>query len=426
MHTNLSNINDMNEFSYIILVALLLNLTTSTIANALNLKALKLEPPTALNGIYKQDEYRRSQQYTRTLTNFHFITNTFNLITVLAFWFLGGFNWLNELIISWSLVPIVNGLLYIGILFITYNLISIPFSIYATFVIEEQFGFNKTTPRLFITDRIKGLALSLILGIPLLACILALFEYTGSYAWLFCWVIVTIFLVVVQFIIPIWIMPLFNKFTPIGPGNLREGINNYIRSIGYKTNEIFAIDGSKRSTKSNAFFTGFGRNKRIALFDTLINQHTVPEIVAILAHEVGHNKKKHVLQGMIISILHTGIILYLLSIFLGFSGLHQAFYMEHQSIYTGLLFFSLVYTPIEMLLSILLNIWSRRIEYEADRFATQTIENPNSLIDALKKLSTHNLSNLTPHPFYVFLNYSHPPLLKRILAIQRNSALLET
>ena len=410
----------MNVFSYIIVAALLLDLAIGIIADALNLKALKLEPPAELRGIYGQEEYRRSQQYTSTLTKFHFVTNSFNLFLLLIFWFAGGFNWLDILVRSWGFVPLVNGLLYIGIIFIAYTLISVPFSIYATFVIEERFGFNKTTPRLFVIDRIKGLALSLVLGIPLLACILALFEYAGSYAWLYCWIIVTLYLVVVQFIAPVWIMPLFNKFAPIGAGELKESIMGYIRSVGYEANKIFVIDGSKRSTKSNAFFTGFGRNKRIALFDTLKDKHTVPEIVAVLAHEVGHYKKKHILQGMLMSILHTGIVLCLLSIFLGFPGLYEAFYMKQPSIYTGLLFFGLLYAPIEMVLSIVMNIWSRRMEYEADKFTTQTIEKPGSLINALKKLSADNLSNLTPHPFYVFLNYSHPPLLQRIQAIQQN------
>ena len=203
------------------------------------------------------------------------------------------------------------------------------------------------------------------------------------------------------------------------PGELKDAIQDYARSVGYKVGNISVMDGSKRSTKTNAFFTGFGRTKRIALFDTLISKHTNQELVAVLAHEIGHYKKKHVLQGMVIGIAHTGLIFFLLSVLLGSPALYQAFYMEQSSVYAGLLFFGLLYTPVEMILSVALQILSRRNEYEADRFAAQTVAKPSSMVDALKKLSAENLSNLTPHPFYVFLNYSHPTLLQRIQAIQQ-------
>jgi STE24 endopeptidase len=217
---------------------------------------------------------------------------------------------------------------------------------------------------------------------------------------------------------PTWIMPLFNKFTLMESGELKEAILRYTLSVNYPIKNVYVMDGSKRSGKSNAFFTGFGRSKRIALFDTLIAQHTIPEMVAVLAHEVGHYKKKHILQGIIVSIINAGIIFFLLSLFLGSHDLYQAFHMKQESIYTGLLFFGLLYTPIELILSFVIQMVSRKNEYEADRFAAETIDEPRNLIDALKKLSATNLSNLTPHPFYVFLNYSHPPLMQRIHAIQ--------
>jgi STE24 endopeptidase len=213
-------------------------------------------------------------------------------------------------------------------------------------------------------------------------------------------------------------MPLFNKFTPMKSEELKEAILKYAHSVNFPINNVLVMDGSRRSSKSNAFFTGFGINKRIALYDTLIEKHNIPEIVAVLAHEIGHYKKKHILQGLIINILHTGILLFLLSLFLGSPGLYQAFYMTKQSIYAGLLFFSLLYTPIELVLSVAMQMISRRNEYAADRFAVKTLNEPSKLVDALKKLSATNLSNLTPHPFYVFLNYSHPPLLERVQAIQ--------
>ena len=307
---------------------------------------------------------------------------------------------------------------YIGILLLASEILMLPFSIYATFVIEERFGFNRTTPRTFFLDRVKGLALGLLLGAPLLAGILALFEFAGSYAWIYCWIVVILFSLVVQYIAPTWIMPLFNKFTPMEQGELKDAILGYASSVNFPVKNVLVMDGSRRSVKSNAFFTGFGRNKRIALFDTLIEKHSVSELVAVLAHEIGHYKKKHILQGMIIAVLHTGVILFVLSLLLDSPGLYQAFYMVEPSIYSGLIFFSLLYTPIEMVLSLVMQMISRRHEYEADRFAATTIDEPNSLVDALKRLHATNLSNLTPHPFYVFLNYSHPTLLQRVQTIQ--------
>jgi STE24 endopeptidase len=407
-----------NPFFAIILIALVSEFTLNLIANLLNLKALKLKLPLSLKDIYKPEEYHNSQEYTRTNTRFGLVTSAFHLLFLLTFWFTGGFNYLDQIVRAWGFISIVNGLLYIGIIFIGYTLITLPFSIYATFVIEEQFGFNRTTPHTFFLDRIKRLALTMLLGAPLLVGILSLFEYAGSYAWLYCWGIVTVFSLVVQFVAPSWIMPLFNKFTPLESGELKETILQYAGSVNFPVKNVFVIDGSKRSRKSNAFFTGFGRNKRIALFDTLIEKHTIPELLAVLAHEIGHHKKKHILQGMIISILHTGLMFFLMSVLLDSSGLYGAFYIKQPSIYTGLLFFGLLYTPIELILSIMLQMFSRKNEYQADRFAAETIEEPQSLIDALKKLSTNNLANLAPHPFYVFLNYSHPPLLQRVNAIQ--------
>ena len=408
----------MNTFAIIILFALVLEFSLELTGNILNLKALRSELPPILQGIYNPEDYRKSQEYIRINTRFGLVDSSFTLLLLVAFWFSGGFDWLDQVVRGWDFVPIVTGLLYTGILVFAYSLIKLPLSIYHTFVIEERFGFNRTTPRTFFLDRVKGLVLALLFGGVLLAAILALFNYAGSYAWLYCWAIVIVFSLAMQYIVPSLIMPLFNKFSPLESGGLKEAILRYARSVDFPVKNVFVMDGSKRSSKSNAFFTGFGRNKRIALFDTLIAQHNIPEMVAVLAHEIGHYKKKHVLQGLIISILHTGVLLFLLSLFLDSPGLFQAFYMTNQSVYAGLLFFSLLYTPIELALSIVLQVISRKNEYEADRFAAETIDEPSSLVDALKKLSSTNLSNLTPHPFYVFLNYSHPPLLQRVQAIQ--------
>ena len=408
-----------NPFLLIILIAVILEFVTESIANLLNLKALRVEPPTALQGLYKQDEYRNSQEYTRAVTRFDFVSSFFGLALLLSFWFAGGFNYLDQVVRSWGFVPIVNGLLYTCILLFAYILLTIPFSIYETFVIEQRFGFNRTTPNIYLMDRVKGLVLAVILGGPLLAAILALFTYAGVYAWLYCWMAVSLYFLVMQFIVPTWIMPLFNKFTPMESGELKEAILQYSRSVTFPVKNVQVMNGSKRSSKSNAFFTGFGRNKRIALFDTLIEKHSVPELVAVLAHEIGHYKKKHVLQGVIINILHAGVMFFVLSIFLESSSLYQAFYMEQSSIYAGLLFFGLLYTPVEMIFSMVLQWLSRKNEYQADHFAAGTIDEPENLANALKKLSADHLSNLRPHPFYVFLNYSHPTLIQRVEAIKR-------
>jgi len=408
----------MNIYVAIILLTIFLSYALDLVADSFNLKALRPELPDEFKDVYDAEVYRKSQEYERVNTRFGFVTSTFGLVVTLVFWFAGGFNWLDQIVRGWGLHSIINGLLYIAILIFVKTLVSLPFSVYSTFVIEERFGFNKTTPMTFITDLLKALGLSIVIGGPLLAGVFAFFEYAGAYAWLYCWIVVTIVTLFLQFIAPTWIMPLFNKFTPLEEGELRNSILAYARSVKFPVENLFVMDGSKRSTKSNAFFTGFGKHKRIALFDTLIEKHSVAELVSILAHEIGHYKKKHILQGMAINILHTGVMFFLLSIFISHKGLFDAFYMEQSSIYAGLIFFGMLYTPIELILSIFMQILSRKNEYEADRFAAETTENPGTMVSGLKKLARDNLSNLTPHPFYVFLNYSHPPMLERIRAIR--------
>ena len=408
----------MNIYAVIILAALLVDFILKLSGNLLNLKALKFDVPPDLTGIYKPEEYRKSQQYLRATTNFSLVESSFTLAILLIFWFSHGFNWFDTIVTGWHFVPVVTGLFYIGILIFVYSLLKLPFSVYSTFVIEERFGFNKTTARTFISDLLKGAVLGAVLGGIILAGVLYLFQYVGTFAWLYCWVAMIVLSLAIQFIAPTWIMPLFNKFTPMESGELKSAILKYAGSVNFPVTNIFVIDGSKRSSKSNAFFTGFGRNKRIALFDTLIAQQSVPEMVAVLAHEVGHYKKKHVLQGIIISFVHSGVLFFLLSLFLANHGLYHAFFMTNMPVYAGILFFGFLYTPIELVLSVLMQMISRKNEYEADRFAAATIEHPDNLVGALKKLSTTSLSNLTPHPFYVWLNYSHPPLLQRIRAIR--------
>ena len=398
----------------IILVTLAGSYLIDNIADFLNLGNLNQPLPKEFNGYYDSQKYIESQNYLKANTRFGFITSSFDLALILLFWFSGGFQIIDSFVRSFNLSPIVSGLFFAGLLLFLKLLVSLPFSIYSTFVIEEKFGFNKTTPLLFFTDLIKSIVLSGVLGGILLSLILGFLEFGGRFAWIMCWAASIVFLLVVQYIVPTWIMPLFNKFTPLENGPLKEAIFTYAKSIHFALFNIFVMDGSKRSSKSNAFFTGFGKNKRIVLFDTLIKKQSTEELVSILAHEMGHFKKKHIIKRLIIGIFQMGFIFYLMSIFISNENLFHAFFMENVSIYAGLIFFSMLYSPIDLFISILLQISSRKDEYEADRFAAETTRDSRPLITALKKLSAHNLSNLTPHPFYVFLNYSHPPVLERI------------
>ncbi len=403
------------------MITLLIGFILDLIADYLNLKKLGEPLPDEFKDVYSPERYLKSQEYTKVRTKFGFITSTLSLMAMLFFWFSGGFNYLDLLISHYSDNLIIRGLLYIGVLAFAGSILSLPFSIYSTFVIEEKFGFNKTTPKTFILDLIKSFLLSLALGAPILALILYIIDTAGEYAWLYGWGAVTLFSLIVQYIAPTYIMPIFNKFKPLEDGDLRNEILQYAEKVKYPLKNVFIMDGSRRSTKANAFFTGFGKNKRIALFDTLLEKHSTEEIITIIAHEVGHFKKKHILIGSVIGFIHTGILFFLLSLFLGQKELYDAFFMQNQPIYAGLIFFGMLYSPIESLLSIALNLLSRKNEYEADEFAVKTTHDKESMIKTLKNLSETNLSNLTPHPFYVFLNYSHPTVLQRIERIRKIS-----
>ncbi|NTV12797.1 MAG: M48 family metallopeptidase [Desulfobulbaceae bacterium] len=407
----------MNLYGLIILFALLADFLLGALADWLNLKALDPKLPAEFADCYDPAEYARSQAYTRAKSRFGQISTTFDLAVLLLFWWGGGFAWLDQLVRGWASGEVARGLLFFALLLLSKSLLSLPFSVYSTFGIEARFGFNRTTPATFIADLVKGLLLAVVLGGPLLGAILYLFAKAGALAWLWCWGAVSLFTLFVQFIAPTWIMPLFNKFTPLPEGELRTAIFAFAAQVSFPLQNVFVMDGSKRSAKSNAFFTGFGRNRRIALFDTLIDKHSVPELVGVLAHEIGHYKKKHILKSMLLGLVHAGVMFYLLAFFLSRPELYAAFGIESPSLYTGLIFFGLLFTPLEMALSPFLHYLSRKHEYQADRFAADETGNPAGMAAALKKLSVSNLANLTPHPFYVVLHYSHPPLLARLRAL---------
>jgi STE24 endopeptidase len=408
----------MQPLAWVILIAIAVDAVLNFAADLLNLKAVRTELPRALEGWYPADAYRKSQAYLAVRTRFGWLVGGFDLLVLLLFWFGEGFAWLDAQVrhLDWPILW--TGMLYIGVLLSLKALVAAPFSAYATFGIEQRFGFNQTTWGTYIKDRIKSVLLAVVLGGPVLAAVLAFFQYAGDNAWWFCWLAVVAFMLLVQYIAPTWIMPWFNRFEPLQEGELRDAITEYARRIDFKLDNIFVMDGSKRSSKSNAFFTGFGRHRRIVLFDTLIDKHGVDELVAVLAHEMGHYKEKHILKNLMIGILQAGVMFYILSFFIAYQGLFDAFYVQQVSVHAGLIFFGILFAPLDGMLGLALQALSRHHEYAADRFAARTSGLGQALILALKKLSVHNLSNLQPHPLYVFLNYSHPPLLQRIEAIQ--------
>lgn len=407
----------MNVIAIVILVTIVSDLVLNGWADYLNLRKIRPALPEAFQDLHDPESYRQSQEYLKVNTRFGWLVSAINLLLILAVWFGKGFPLLDQWVRSFSFGPVVTGLFFMGILIFLRSLLNFPFNIYATFVIEERFGFNNTTLRTFLLDRVKGMVLAIILGIPLISGILGFFEYAGDNAWWYCWISVTGFMFVMQLVAPTWIMPLFNKFNPIEDGELKHAIMSYAESIKFPLENVYIMDGSKRSRKANAFFTGFGKNRRIVLFDTLVSQHTVEELVAVLAHEMAHYKKNHIPKMLALSVIQAGVIFFLISFFISYQGLFDAFYMPHQSVYAGLIFFGMLYAPVDLFVGIFMQYYSRKNEYEADRFAVETTGKSTPLADSLKKLSVSNLSNLTPHPFYVVLNYSHPPLLSRLKAI---------
>ncbi|WP_319542574.1 M48 family metallopeptidase [uncultured Pseudodesulfovibrio sp.] len=407
----------MNIYLVVIIASLVISWLLGVASDLYNARAMTPSPPQEFRDVFDEETYRKSQEYTRASMKFSSMTDTFNTVITLVVITTGGFQLLDRMVRSLELSALSTGLTYIGTLGLLSGIMSLPFEAYHTFVLEKKFGFNTTSVATFVTDRLKGLMLTGLIGGILLVAILFFLRETGAYAWLYCWAVAVSISLGLTYIAPTWILPLFNKFTPLEQGELRTALESYANSTGFELSGIFVIDGSKRSTKSNAFFTGFGKRRRIALFDTLIKEMTVNEIVAVLAHEVGHAKLGHIKKRLFTGILKTGAIFYLMSLFLDSRPLFDAFGMEHMSIYAGLVFFVLLYTPLSLVLSVISNRVSRTHEYEADAFSATTTGRPDTMISALKKLSASNLSNLTPHPLTVWLGYSHPPVLDRVRAL---------
>jgi STE24 endopeptidase len=412
----------MNAHLAVVLAALIGRYVLELVSGRRNIRNISEDLPAEFEGFYDSAKYRTSQQYLRENTRFGLVEDTFDTVLSIGFILLGGFNLVDTLARGAAAGEVLTGLVFAGFLILGAKVIGLPFDVYDTFVIEEKYGFNRTTPRTFVLDSVKALILNAILGGALFALVVWLFDAAGPRAWLYCWGAVVAFELVIMFIAPYVILPLFNKFEPLDEGPLKTAIEDYARSRGFAMKGVFTMDGSKRSSKTNAFFTGFGRSRRIVLFDTLIAKHTVEELVAIVAHEMGHYEKKHIPKAILRATAASGITFYLLSLFIKNPGLFEAFRMEHISTYASLFFFGFLYTPIAVALGIFERALSRRAEYEADAHAVATTGDPEALVLALKKLTVENLGNLTPAPLTVFLSYSHPPVLERIAAIGARAA----
>jgi STE24 endopeptidase len=401
----------------IIIAVLLLDFIIDKWIDHLNALHYEDEVPVPLKDVYAKEEYQKSQAYKKENYRFSLVSSSFSFVVTLAFFLFKGFAWVDSVARSLGDNDVTVALVFFGIIMLGSDILNTPFSYYRTFVIEEKYGFNKSTKKLFFIDKIKGWMLSIIVGGAVLAVILWFYEETGPLFWVYTWLFVSIFTIFMTMFYSSWIVPLFNKQTPLEEGPLKTAINEFAQKVGFSLSNIYVIDGSKRSTKANAYFSGFGVKKRIVLYDTLIEDLSQEEIVAVLAHEIGHYKKKHVLFNLLSSLIITGITLFIFSRFIENSVLSEALSVSIPSFHIGLITFGILYSPISEVTGILMNYISRKFEYQADNYARDRYR-AEPLISSLKKLSRNSLSNLTPHRLHVFLHYSHPTLYQRILNLQ--------
>lgn len=404
---------DQTIVFYCILFILIGEFILATVMNYLNAKRFKDPIPTEVADVFNAEEYKKSQAYKLTNYKFGIITSVFSLVLILAFLLFGGFAWVDQVAQNISNNSIVQALIFFGIIMIGSDILNLPFSYYQTFVIEEKFGFNKTTKATFFIDKLKQWLMTIIVGGIILSLILWFFQWAGTNFWLYTWALITIFTLFMNLFYSKLIVPLFNKQEPLEAGSLKSKIENYAAEVGFDLQNIFVINGSKRSTKANAYFSGFGKEKRVTLYDTLINDLEEEEIVAVLAHEIGHYKRKHIIYNLATSVLLTGVMLLILSLFINNPEVSLAIGVDRPSFHAALIGFGILYSPISEITGLLMNHFSRKFEYQADDYAKQTYA-ALPLVASLKKLSKNSLSNLTPHPAYVFMHYSHPPLIDRI------------
>ena len=403
---------------FIIVVFLCLDFVLERVLESLNSKHMSPVLPDSLKGIYEEKEYSRFQSYKRENGRLDSWSSGVGFVVMIVFLVAGGFGWYNSWVVSLTDSVVWQTILFVVGLSVVSSVLDIPFDYYATFRIEEKYGFNKTTRRVYWLDTVKELFLSLVLGGVLLALVVWFYTWAGTYFWLYAWGAVTLFSVFMAMFYSQLIVPLFNKQTPLQEGSLRNKIQAFAGKVGFKLDNIYVIDGSKRSTKANAYFTGLGPKKRVVLYDTLIDELTEEEIVAVLAHEVGHYKKRHTLRSMVVSMIQMGVLFWLFSLCVNNVALSEALGGDRAYFQMGLIAFAILYSPVNLILGVGMNVWSRNNEYEADAFAARYYEG-DYLVSGLKKISVKSLSNLTPHPLYEYIYYSHPSLLKRIDAIKR-------
>ena len=403
---------------FIIVVFLCLDFMLERVLEFLNSKHMSPVLPDSLKGIYDEKEYSRFQSYKRENGRLDCWSSGVGFGVMIVFLVAGGFGWYNSWVVSLTDSVVWQTIFFVMGLSVVSTVLDIPFDYYATFRIEDKYGFNKTTRRVYWLDAVKELFLSLVLGGVLLALVVWFYTWAGTYFWLYAWGAVTLFSVFMAMFYSQLIVPLFNKQTPLQEGSLRDKIQDFAEKVGFKLDNIYVIDGSKRSTKANAYFTGLGPKKRVVLYDTLIDELTEEEIVAVLAHEVGHYKKRHTLRSMVVSVIQMGVLFWLFSLCVNNAALSEALGGDRAYFQLGLIAFAILYSPVNLILGIGMNVWSRSNEYEADAFAARYYEG-DYLVSGLKKISVKSLSNLTPHPLYEYIYYSHPSLLKRIDAIKR-------
>jgi STE24 endopeptidase len=421
-HLDLSKILTMtSEFVFYLIISLLVvNYLLESVLDYLNMSRLNKPIPKELSDVFEENEYMKSQQYLKAKSKFGFVQSTCSLALILIFLFLNGFEWLDGLAHRWVEHDTSVSLLFFGLLFLGSQLLSWPFDYYMTFKIEEEFGFNTTTKKTFWLDQLKSILLTIVLGGLILFAIIGFYQIVGIDFWWYAWILIAVFSVFMNMYYAKVLVPLFNKQTPLEDGDLRREIESYAEKMDFNLKNIFVIDGSKRSKKANAYFSGFGREKRITLFDTLMDELSHQEIVAVLAHEVGHYKKNHIIINLFFSLISLGFTLWLLSVFVSHPLLSQALGVDEPSFHIGLVAFSFLYAPISLITGLFTNYWSRVFEYQADNFAASTYS-ASYLASALKQLSKTSLSHLNPHPAYVFFNFSHPPLQERLKNLKNNS-----
>ena len=408
----------MNYFLIIIITFLVVEFLINLITRYFNISNISYKLPSQFSGIYDKNEYRKTIDYIVDKTKFANVSESIFLFFEIIFILIGGFNYIDIFLRGYFNSSLLVGVLFLWALILISSFLSLPFSYFNTFHIEEKYSLNNSSKKTFLKDFLKSNILSIILGGIIFLIVIYLFNRYENSAWLLAWVAVIIFSIILQYIGPKIIMPIFNKFEEINDQELKDKIIKYCEKENFNIEGIYKMDGSRRTKKMNAFFTGFGKNKRIVFYDTMLEKLTHDEIIAILAHEMGHFRLKHIVKSIVISIITTGIMFYILSFFIMNKQLFSAFKMENLSIYGSIIFFGILYSPINYILSIISNYFSRKKEYEADNFSLKTTSKGSHLISALKKLSKNNLSNLKPHFLNVFLNYSHPPILQRIRNIK--------